>query len=238
MDKQAFIDKISMLPGVGAVKAEALYDAGFDSLEKVTAATSEELQAVEGIGPKVADAIIAGLAVDSEEGSGEIQVVETGKKTAQGKKTKTAVKAEVVEPEAVYAPKIKAEIPDHIRDALIVRSIRAAQQPAFRRYHHYYRIGLDSEVWRKPKGLLSKQRRGMGYRPSRVKVGFGKPAITRGLHPSGFEEVLVHNVNDLDVIENKTQAARIAGKVGTRKRKLIEEAAAAKSIRVLNPRRN
>lgn len=50
---------------------------------------------------------------------------------------------------------------------------------------------------------------------------------------------MVANPDQLDLIDDpKRQAARIQGSVGGRKRALIEEAAAKRNIRVLNPRRS
>jgi large subunit ribosomal protein L32e len=57
----------------------------------------------------------------------------------------------------------------------------------------------------------------------------------RGLHPSGFEEVRVHNVDDLEGVDGDTQAVRIGSTVGARKRERIEEEAEDREIRVLNP---
>ena len=53
----------------------------------------------------------------------------------------------------------------------------------------------------------SKQRRNYKYRGSLVRVGHGKVAAARGLHPSGFQEIMVHNPNDLESIDPETQAA-------------------------------
>ena len=91
------------------------------------------------------------------------------------------------------------------------------------------------ESWRSPKGTLSKQRRGMKSRGPKVAPGFQSPKAARGLHPSGFEEVRVHNTDDLDDIDGDTQAVRIASKVGDRKRERIEEVCEDEEIRVLNP---
>lgn len=67
-----------------------------------------------------------------------------------------------------------------------------------------------------------------------VEIGYGGPALVRGLHPSGFEEVMVYNVDGLENIDPKTQAARIGGTVGVRKRIDIENRAKELGIRVLN----
>ena len=74
------------------------------------------------------------------------------------------------------------------------------------------------------------------YRGSLVRVGHGKVAEARGLHPSGFREVMVHNINDLESIDPETQAARIGRTVGGRKREHIHARADELGIRVLNRR--
>jgi large subunit ribosomal protein L32e len=212
-------------------------------MEQLKKASVDDLQKAEGIGPKVAQAIYDGLHEGEApaEGADKIEVVEAKPKT-KGKAAKEAKKekeekAEIVEAEKVYRPKIKAELSEELQAALAIRAMRADQEPAFARYHKWHSKRVP-DAWRAPKGVLSKQRRGFKYRPPRVKVGYGKPAATRGLHPSGFEEVLVANPDQLSlVLDPKTQAARIVGTVGARKRALIEKAAAEKNIRILNPRR-
>ncbi|HVL49502.1 MAG TPA: 50S ribosomal protein L32e [Candidatus Thermoplasmatota archaeon] len=236
--KEEFIEKVSKLPGVGPKTAEKLYDAGYDSVEKLQAATADEL-VEKGIGRKTAEAIVKGLATP-EGAKGEIEVVEAPRKeeaaVEKPKKAKREEKVEVVEAEAAYAPKIKAQLSEEVVKTLAIRAIRKATEPGFKKYHWFRYKKLD-DAWRRPRGGLNKQRRGFNYRPPRVKIGYASPVLTRGLHPSGFAEVLVHNPDELAKIDPKTQAARIGGTVGGRKRKLIESAAAEKGIRVLNPRR-
>jgi large subunit ribosomal protein L32e len=89
--------------------------------------------------------------------------------------------------------------------------------------------------WRRPRGGLSKQRRGVKGKGDTVEAGFRSPTAARGLHPSGFEEVRVHNVDDLAEVNPSTQAVRIASKVGARKRERIEDECEDREIRVLNP---
>ena len=72
------------------------------------------------------------------------------------------------------------------------------------------------------------------YRPARVRIGWRGPKKSRGLHSSGFEEVMVYNSKDLEKIDPNTQAARIGSSVGTKKRIGIEKEAEKLKIRVLN----
>lgn len=242
MTKEEFVEEVSQLPGVGKKTAEALYAGGYHNVEQLKAASLEDLEKIEGLNARTAKAVHAGLHPEAAEAEGadKVEVVEAKPKT-KGKAAKEAKKKEevpeVVEAEKVYRPKIKAQLPEEVERALEIRAIRMAEQPAFERYSKWHSVRVKPN-WRAPKGVLSKQRRGFKYRPPRVKVGYGKPAATRGLHPSGFEEVIVANPDELALVADpKTQAARIKGGVGARKAKLIEAAAAEKNIRILNPRR-
>ena len=71
--------------------------------------------------------------------------------------------------------------------------------------------------------------------PSTPNSGYRSPRISRGLHPSGFNEILVHNIKDLDEIQSH-QAIRISQTVGRRKRAEIVEKAQKLAIHVLNKR--
>ena len=62
------------VPGLGRKRAEALYDAGFDSLEKIVNAGKNDLVDVEGIGPALADKILASTSEsDIEKGTEEVK---------------------------------------------------------------------------------------------------------------------------------------------------------------------
>lgn len=100
---------------------------------------------------------------------------------------------------------------------------------------NYKRI---KDSWRKPKGGDSKVRKEKKGKPDLVKVGYRKPKSERGLHPSGYREVLVHNSKEVNEVDPETQAIRIASAVGKRKRIKILESAEEKGIKVLNERRD
>ncbi len=90
--------------------------------------------------------------------------------------------------------------------------------------------------WRRPKGIDSKMRLKLKGKARSPSIGWSSPRAVRGLHPSGYEEVLVHNVKELETIDPTRQAARIAGTVGKRKRLMIIERAKELGIKVLNAR--
>ena len=130
-------------------------------------------------------------------------------------------------------PKLDAET----KEALAIRKAQSKKQPAFKRQEWFRYRRLSRTGWRKPKGNDSSMRKNRKYRPPMARVGFGKLASVRGLHPSGFREVMVHRPDDLDVIDPSTEAARIGARVGGRKRAVIHERADELGIRVLNRRR-
>ncbi|NMB78359.1 MAG: 50S ribosomal protein L32e [Methanomicrobiales archaeon] len=93
-----------------------------------------------------------------------------------------------------------------------------------------------SDSWRKPRGQHNKQREQKKAKGALPKPGFGSPVAVRGMHPSGFFEVLVASIKDLEGLDAKTQAVRISGTVGDKKRTALQEAALAKGLKVLNAR--
>ncbi len=146
-----------------------------------------------------------------------------------------AEKVEILEEEekVKYPLKQKPELSEATRKALELRKEQQSKLPRFRRqeWYRYKRLGTK---WRRPKGLHSKMRKNLKYRPPRARVGYGKVKKARGLHPSGFEDILVHNLKELEALNPKTQAARIAGGVGGRKREHLQNYAKENNIRVLN----
>lgn len=133
------------------------------------------------------------------------------------------------------AGKIKPELDETVRAALEARRDLKKRTPNFRREEWFRYKKLSRSGWRRPDGITSAMRRHYKYRPNVVSIGYGSPIAARGLHPSGFQEVPVWNVADLDAIDPKKQAARVGGSVGAKKREAIEKEAQKRSIRVLNP---
>lgn len=137
-----------------------------------------------------------------------------------------------------FVPKQKPVLDDATKAALELRAAQKKKTPSFRRTEWFRYKRLSRSGWRAPHGMDNKQRRNFKYRSSLVRIGHGKVAAARGLHPSGFEEVMVHNTGDLESIDPETQAARVGGTVGGRKREQIYDRADELGIRVLNRRRD
>ncbi len=155
------------------------------------------------------------------------------KEAAKPRKKAKKAEAEEEKEAEVHEPRAKPKLDPSLRKILALRAVKNAQRPKFRR-QEWFRYRKFGDEWRKPQGGQSKLRRHFGYRWNLPSIGYRGPRAVRGLHPSGFREVLVHNEHQLEGLDTGTQAVRIAHGVGTRKRELIEKACDDKGLRVLN----
>ena len=62
-------------------------------------------------------------------------------------------------------------------------------------YARYKKLGIK---WRRPRGKTSKMRRYEAGKPDMPAIGYRTPRAIRDLHPSGFKDVLVHNMQELE----------------------------------------
>ena len=80
------------------------------------------------------------------------------------------------------------------KDKLEIRKKVSKNRPKFIRPESWRYKRLET-TWRKPKGVDNHQRKQKSRgRPGLVKVGYGGPRISKGLHPSGYTDNLVHNL--------------------------------------------
>ena len=121
------------------------------------------------------------------------------------------------------------------RKALRTRERVKQKKPKFVRPESWRYVRLKKN-WRNPRGLDHKVRLMYKGWPPAAGAGYGGPRGARGLHPSGYREVLVHNIEQLDRVDPKTQAVRIAHTVGKKNRGDILAEARRKKILVLNLR--
>jgi large subunit ribosomal protein L32e len=119
------------------------------------------------------------------------------------------------------------------RKALRTRERARNKKPAFLRPESW-RDAKFSESWRRPRGLDSKVRQKVKGWPAAPSTGYKGPKVARGLHPSGYREVIVYNAEEVTAVDYSTQAIRIAHTVGRRKRALIIAEAEKLQIKVLN----
>jgi len=120
-------------------------------------------------------------------------------------------------------------------EALAVRRRVKGRKPDFKR-HESWRYKRVKKSWRRPRGLDNKMRKRVKGWPQSVAVGYRGPKVARGLHPSGYVEVLVRNVDEVVGVDPERQAVRIGHTVGGRKRVEILARADELGVRVLNPR--
>jgi large subunit ribosomal protein L32e len=214
------------IAGVGASKADALREAGYDSLDAVRGASQSELADVEGIGNALAARIKADV--------GDLEVAEETEAEVEEEEPEPEAAAEEVETE--LQPRGLVEKTPDLTDEekRLLQERRREGKPQFNRQDYHMKKRTPAS-WRRPRGQLSKQRRGVKGKGDTVEAGFRTPTAVRGTHPSGFEEVRVENVDDLDGVDGDREAVRIGSTVGARKRERIEEVAEAEEIRVLNP---
>ncbi|WP_266078272.1 50S ribosomal protein L32e [Haladaptatus caseinilyticus] len=218
-------EQIEDISGVGESKAESLRDAGYESVEDIAGAEQSELAEVDGIGNALAARIKADVGALEVEEETEAEIED---------ETEEEEPEEDVETE-LQPRGLTEKTPDlGDEEARLLKQRKREGKPQFNR-QDYHKKKRTPTSWRKPRGNLSKQRRGIKGKGDMVESGYRSPKSVRGKHPSGFDEVRVHNVDDLDGVDGDTQAVRIASKVGARKRERIEEVAEEEKIRVLNP---
>jgi len=253
MTKKEIIDELTKIQGIGKAKAEALYKKGYDSIEKLKEADVKDLTKVDGITENIAKNIKNQF---KEKIKGEKPKTQKKEKVDKSKPAEDKVEkpkakkkiekkieekpekedkeeTEAEEEEEKYKVKKKPKLSKETVKRLNLRKEIKSRTPDFLR-EEWFRYKKIPKNWRKPDGITSKMRINLKYRPSKVRVGFRGPRKVRGLHSSGFEEVMVYNVNDLEGIDPKKQAARIGSSVGTKKRNDIEKKANELDVRILN----
>ena len=249
MTEKEVIDKLTKIKGIGKAKAEVLYKNGFDSLEKLKKATFQDYVKIDGITEALANELVNSFQEKTSTKKVKTEKTEIKKETKPKSKEKKEVEKKVKKPKEKekveelkeeeesekeeYKVKKKPKLAKEIKKGLALRKEIKKRTPNFLR-EEWFRYKRIQKNWRRPDGITSKMRINLKYRPSKVRVGFRGPKKVRGLHSSGFKEVIVFNVNDLKEIDPNTQAARIGSSVGTKKRMDIEKKAEELEIRILN----
>ncbi|MDD5473474.1 MAG: 50S ribosomal protein L32e [Candidatus Methanoperedens sp.] len=203
------IKQLTTLDGVGKAKAKLLFDAGYTDINSIKKASIDEIAGIKGIGEKLANKIKA---------SASEFVTEEEKPSEQ-----------------IEAPHVTITLDAETKRLLGVRKLQKSKKPQFKQTDSHKKKKL-ADYWRRPDGIHNKTRYALHGKTPLVEAGYGSPALVRGLHPSGFEEVVVNNTKEVESL-GKGQAARIAHTVGARKRVLIEKRASELGLKILNPTR-
>ena len=216
-------DELEDIAGVGGAKADALREAGYETVEAIREASQDDLAGIEGIGNALAARIKADVGgVEVDDADAEIEDEAADESADEDETTELRPRGH-----AEKTPDLTDE-----EERLIAKRTETARE--FNRQDHHKKTRVPSS-WRRPKGTLSKQRRGIKGKGDTVQAGFRSPTAVRGKHPSGFEEVRVHRPEGLEGVDPDREAVRIASTVGGRKRARIEDEAEDAGIRVLNP---
>jgi large subunit ribosomal protein L32e len=93
---------------------------------------------------------------------------------------------------------------------------------------------LDRDKWRKPRGIDNKKRVRKASEGPSPNIGYKNPEEIKGLHPSGYREVLVRNESDMNV-DPKIYAIRFSSTLGKKKLNMLYKKAIDMGFHVLNP---
>ncbi len=249
--EEEIINEFTSIKGIGESRAKALYEAGYASVKDLNVATAEELSRVKGITDQLAERIKNEVSLIYE----DIKVGEAVEETAQevvgtakveveaeeefedevGEEFKEEAGEEDEEDKEIEAvPTTELEMESEFQRLLKVRKRQKSKKPNFIQTDQHKKKRLK-KYWRRPKGLQNKKRRYILGKGGMARVGFGSPVAVKGLHPSGFQDVLMSRVQDLDELDPGTQAVRIARTVGQRKRMEIVNKARSLGLKILNP---
>nr|MDO8085549.1 eL32 family ribosomal protein [Candidatus Sigynarchaeum springense] len=126
------------------------------------------------------------------------------------------------------------------REKIKAKIIAGHSRKRFIRNESWRYARLSRSSWRKPMGKDNKQRWVMarGTKPGLPRVpavGYRSPRDVRGLHPSGYECVVVHNEGELAPLKPKNHAIIIGSTVGRRKRIMLKDAILSRGFKLLNP---
>jgi len=227
-DGEDEFEDLTDISGVSESKAEVLREAGYTTVDHVRGANQNELADLDGIGMALAARIKADVGDLEVSPDVEAEIEEEEPEAEPAEEVETELRPRIGEELVAKTPELDG------REKRLLAQRRQVGKPAFNRQDYHKKTRVPTS-WRAPRGQLSKQRRGIKGKGDTVEAGYRTPEAVRGLHPSGFEEVHVHNADDLEGVDGDRQAIRIASKVGGRKRERIEELAEEREIRVLNP---
>ncbi len=107
------------------------------------------------------------------------------------------------------------------------------KKPVFVRRDSRYKSRVSSK-WRKPRGRHSPVRQKHKGKPKLVSIGYGSPQAVKNLHPSGLQKVIIHNKNQLENLDLKTQGLILSRTLGSKKKIELIKHALEKNLPFLN----
>jgi len=107
------------------------------------------------------------------------------------------------------------------------------KRPSFRRVESW-RYKRVKESWRKARGIDSQTRKKEKSGVKSPTIGYRGPKKVRGLHPSGYEEVRVSNIDDIRNLKRKRHALKISSRLGAKKRLALIDYCQKRGYKILN----
>ncbi|MFX1325956.1 MAG: 50S ribosomal protein L32e [Promethearchaeota archaeon] len=107
------------------------------------------------------------------------------------------------------------------------------KRPTFRRVESWrYKKVKDS--WRKARGIDSKTRKKKKLGVKSPTIGYRGPKNIRGIHPSGYEEVRITTIKELQKLNKNKHALKISSKLGAKKRIALIDYCQKRGYKILN----
>ena len=116
---------------------------------------------------------------------------------------------------------------------LEIRKNMKKKKPSFRRVESWRYVRVK-DSWRKARGIDSQTRKKTKSGVKSPSVGYRTPKKIRGLHPSGYQETRVEMLSDLEKLNPKKHALKIARRLGAKKRIEIIDQAQKRNFKILN----
>ena len=114
-----------------------------------------------------------------------------------------------------------------------VRKSIKKKRPSFRRVESW-RYTRVKDPWRKARGIDSRTRIKSKSGVKSPGKGYRGPKKVRGIHPSGYEEVRVETIKDVENLNNRKHALKISSNLGARKRMTLIDYSKRKGFKILN----
>ena len=116
---------------------------------------------------------------------------------------------------------------------LEIRKNMKKKKPSFRRVESWRYVRVK-DSWRKARGIDSQTRMKTKSGVKSPSIGYRTPKKIRGLHPSGYEEVRVEMLSDLQNLNPQKQALKISRRLGANKRIELIDYAQKRNFKILN----